>query len=220
MGDPVAVVGTIAAAVIAAAGLLLRDRRLSSVCLSLALVLAAVVLLGDSWHDSRVVELRDHPGEILAAIAAGIVVCVLLAVLMRRRAQAFPLLAAAALPFRIPIDIGGGSANLLIPLYVVLAAALLAAIWDAFSSRDPGGGADAEPVLPGGLPGWSARWLPAVLAAAVVLYAVGTSYSSDFSMGLHDACFFLIPFAVLFALLLGCAGRRSLLRLVFAVVIA
>ena len=37
-----------------------------------------------------------------------------------RRPALLPLLAAAALPFRIPLDVGGDTANLLLPLYLVV----------------------------------------------------------------------------------------------------
>ncbi len=43
--------------------------------------------------------------------------------------------------------------------------------------------------------------MPRVLAAVVILYAVQTLYSDDFSKGLQNVCFFLLPFTVAFGLL-------------------
>ena len=58
-----------------------------------------------------------------------------LVVLMRRHEEAFPLLAMLALPFRVPISADGRTVNLLVPLYLVVAAGavahLLPALLDA-----------------------------------------------------------------------------------------
>ena len=59
----------------------------------------------------------------LAALAAAVVIGALV-VLMRRRPDALPLLAIFALPFRVPISTGGRTVNLLVPLYLVLAAGI------------------------------------------------------------------------------------------------
>ena len=90
------------------------------------------------------------------------------------------MLLVAALPFRIPIDVSGDEVNLLVPLYVVIAAGTLAYAIDAFAA----GG--REPERP--------RLLPTALAVAIVLYALQASYSGDVP-------FFLIPFAAMFVLL-------------------
>ena len=54
-------------------------------------------------------------------------------------------------------------------------------------------------------------WLPRVLAAIVVLYALQTLYSDDFSKGLQNVCFFFVPFSLAFALLLEVRWDRRLL---------
>jgi O-antigen ligase len=66
----------------------------------------------------------------------------------------------------------------------------------------------------------AAIWLPRVLAAVVVLYALQTLYSEDFSKGLQNVCFFLVPFTVAFALLQDVEWSSKLLRLVLIVVAA
>jgi O-antigen ligase len=56
------------------------------------------------------------------------------------------------------------------------------------------------------------------LAAVVVLYAIQTLYSEDFSKGLQNVCFFLVPFTVAFALLQDVEWSTKLLRWVLIVV--
>ena len=56
------------------------------------------------------------------------------------------------------------------------------------------------------------------LAAVVVLYALQTLYSEDFSKGLQNVCFFLVPFTVAFGLLSEVEWDRRLLTLVLCVV--
>ena len=70
-----------------------------------------------------------------------------LAWIVHRRPLALPLLAVAALPFRVPVSIGDTAANLLLPLYAVIAAGTLAYAWPpcAGEARTPSGsrGCDA-----------------------------------------------------------------------------
>ena len=61
-------------------------------------------------------------GVLAAGAAAAIVVIAVLCALMRRHAGAFPLLAVLTLPFRVPISADGRTVNLLVPLYLVIAA--------------------------------------------------------------------------------------------------
>ena len=60
-------------------------------------------------------------GLVLALVAIAALVWA-----MRRYPDAFPLLAVFALPFRLPIATGGRTVNLLIPLYLVVAAGTIA----------------------------------------------------------------------------------------------
>jgi O-antigen ligase len=52
----------------------------------------------------------------------------------------------------------------------------------------------------------------------VLLYAVQTLYSEDFSKGLQNVCFFLVPFSVVYALITDVKWDRRLLVLVLCVV--
>ena len=64
-------------------------------------------------------------GVIVAGVLGALVVIGVLSLLMRRRPEAFPLLVVFALPFRLPISTDGRTVNLLIPLYLVVAAGTL-----------------------------------------------------------------------------------------------
>ena len=95
------------------------------------------------------------------------------------------------LPIRVPIEIGGETANLLVPLYLVIAPASIARILaDRERSRQARDRLDP----------WPQR-LRYVLAAGLVLYAIQAAYSEDVSNAVENIGFFLAPFAVLFCLL-------------------
>jgi O-antigen ligase len=162
--------------------------RLRALSLAGALALAPVVLLGDVWDTTQVRELRDHPAVavILVALGAGLVAAG--AAVLLRRPEILPVAAIAVLPFRIPLSIGGETANLLVPLYLVIAAGAVA--WIVRRLREPDG---ERPVAPGRL-----EWF---LFGFVVLYAAQAAYSSDLSQATQHVAFFYIPFGVLFLLL-------------------
>ncbi|MGH2922453.1 MAG: O-antigen ligase family protein, partial [Solirubrobacterales bacterium] len=129
----------------------------------------------------------DRTALFAAVSLAGAAALAGLAAAQRRWRWLLPLLLVAALPFRVPIDLDGSDANLLIPLYVVIGAGALAYAADAL--RGVGG----ERRIP--------RLLAAALAAAVVLYALQSSYSEDIGFATRNVGFFLVPFAAMFVLL-------------------
>jgi O-antigen ligase len=151
---------------------------------------------------------------ILAAIATLAIIGALV-LLMRRRPDAFPLLAIAALPFRLPISTDGRTVNLLIPLYLVIAAGTIAYLL-RWLHRD----ASATP------PRRSPIVLEYLLLGAVVLYALQGVYSPDHAKAAENVAFFYIPFGLLFVLLrdvrwtrelvLRCLGVAVVLAVVFA----
>src|SRR2546429_8882896 len=81
-----------------------------------------------SWPSLREAVLASSPslGVVALALAGALLAVLVLAAIMRRRADAFPLLVALALPFRVPIATEGRTVNLLVPLYLVVAAGPLA----------------------------------------------------------------------------------------------
>jgi putative inorganic carbon (HCO3(-)) transporter len=153
---------------------------------------------------------RDRAGPALAgAIVLGAAVLAGAAVARRRPALVVPAIV-ATLPFRVPLTIGSTTANLLLPLYAVVAAATVAHVTAVL--RD--GGEDGAVVGrdgPAGL-GGAAVLLPRALAAFVVLYALQATYAGDPSPAVQDLAFFLAPFALLFALLAGAAWTARLMR--------
>jgi putative inorganic carbon (HCO3(-)) transporter len=170
------------------------------------------------------------PGAgVLAAAAAGaVVVIVLLVLLMRRREQAFPLLALMALPFRVPISTDGKTVNLLIPLYLVVAAGtlvqLLARRARADSREGVGAGAAGAaetPISPRQAAFWrSPRGLETLLGLAVALYALQALYSADLARAAENVAFFYLPFGLLFVLLGRVRWTRELLLRCLGVLVA
>jgi O-antigen ligase len=226
--------GVLAAATFSAAAILLPRGPGRAGAMTAALVLFPLLILGDQWHSPQVVDLREEPLGFAALVAGALAGAALLAVVFRRWPLALPLAIVFALPFRIPLEAGGDTANLLVPLYLVIAGGVLVSAWrdspvDRFAS--PAGGVvggttpeDASATAGGGGslaatgPAGPALWLPRVLAAVVVLYALQTLYSPDFSKSLQNVCFFFVPFSLVYALLRDVDWAQRLLALVFAVV--
>jgi O-antigen ligase len=195
-------------ALLAAAALVAPSPRGRAFALLLALALAPVILVFHIADSDQFRALTDRPGGAAAAAAAGLVVVAALAVLIRRQPGALPLLAVAALPFRVPIAVGGTTANLLVPLYAVVAAGALAyAVPRAF------GPAGEEPERRAGPLEW-------VLAAYLALYAAQSSYSIDFDHALENVVFFYVPFALLFALVSRVEWTPRLTKACLGVLIA
>jgi putative inorganic carbon (HCO3(-)) transporter len=237
LGEAAEKLGVIAVVLLVAVVILARPPRISerarAAALLAALIVTPVLLVVDIWHTSQLTHLRHQPAKAAAAVVLGLVVVAALALVIHRRPQAFALLAVFALPFRLPIATGGGTSNLLIPLYLVVGAGALAyaapRLWVGRPSGDsPGLGQDGVPVGGGESPvaeGWwarltSPRGLEWLLAASVVLYGVQASYSADFSKALENVVFFYVPFALLFALLREVSWTRELLLQCLAVAVA
>jgi putative inorganic carbon (HCO3(-)) transporter len=123
---PLPKLGVVAVALLAAGAMLVRSSRPRALCTLAALVLAPVLLVAEIWHAPQLRLAHQHP---LWAVGAGLLALAVLAAAARQLARARWLvapLALAALPFRVPIAAGGSSADLLVPLYFVIAAGALA----------------------------------------------------------------------------------------------
>jgi O-Antigen ligase. len=220
--------GLLLAAAAAAASILLPPGRLRAAVLLVALALFPILILGDQWHSHRIVDLRDHPSRIAMLAVVGLAATAILAAVFRRWPIVLPLAIVFALPFRVPLTAGGETANLLVPLYLVIAGGVVASgIRDwahqaagPVTGRGPAGGRRASVLgpLPAPPAEGAAKWLPRVLASVVVLYALQVLYSADFSKGLQNVCFFLVPFTVAYALLSDFKWDRNLLTFVLWVV--
>ena len=157
-------------------------------------------------------------GLVLAGVAALLLV-VPLALLMRRDERALPLLAVLALPFRLPVSADGRTVNLLIPLYVVVAAGTLARLVPRVRRALARGA--ALPAPPRSWRAWLApRGLQWLLLGSVGLYALQAAYSSDVAKAAENLAFFYIPFALLFFLLLEVRWTQQLLLACLGVAVA
>jgi O-antigen ligase len=195
-------VGVIVAALTAAAALLLPRPSARAAAMLIATALVPVLVVGEVWDSEQFQPVRDHPALAIAGATAGLVVIAALAAFLLRHPNAFPLLAVAALPFRIPVDVGGQTANLLVPLYAVVGAGVLAYAWDRLRP-DPFG--PAPRIAPRDRRSGDVEW---ALLLAVVLYAVQAAWSTDFEQALKNVAFFYVPFVLLFRLLAGTAWTR------------
>jgi O-antigen ligase len=83
------------------------------------------------------VTLRPEGNDALiaAAVAVGVPVAATLGVLFLRWPWLLPMAALAAAPARVPVEVGGEEASLLLPLYVVVAGGSAALAWELFRGR-------------------------------------------------------------------------------------
>jgi O-antigen ligase len=201
-------IGLIAVAVLAAAAVLSERPRLRAAAMAAALVLTPVLLIAEIYDTEQFRTLRDRPAFTAALVAAALIALGVLAFLMARRPLLLPLLAIAALPFRIPVEAAGQTANLLVPLYGVIAAGALAQLPALFADRRPAG-THERPRGP----------LAAVLLGFVVVYALQAAYADDVSVAAQQIVFFYVPFALLFGLLVRLEWTRELLKWCVAIVL-
>jgi O-antigen ligase len=181
--------GVVAAALLAATVVLGPTVRVRAWAAVGALGLTPVLLIAEIWNTPQFRPLRDRPALALGLAVAGLALVGAGAWLVTRRPGVLPLAAVAVLPFRIPIASGGETANLLVPLYLVVAAGAVAVLVADLRGR---------PLL---RERDRAGWLEWALLGFVSLYAVQATYSSAFSKALEQVVFFYVPFALLFAML-------------------
>ena len=188
----------IVAALFAAAALVVPSSRWRAWAMLGALAIAPVILVFHIADSDQFRTVTDRPAVAAAAGAAAVVVVVALALVIRRWPSVLPVLAVAAVPFRVPIAIGGSTANLLVPLYGVVAAGVLAYAVPRILAAD----SEASRRRAGPL-----EW---ALGVFLALYAVQASYSIDFDRALENVVFFYVPFALLFVLVSQIAWTRRM----------
>ena len=171
-----------------------RDLRLAGLALW---ALGAAGLAAYLAPDGRV-------GLLAAAAAAGLIVAAGGAALLLRRPWLLAFASLACVPIRIPVEIGEEEANLLLPLYAVVAALAVALAWQLAR-----GDSRARELGPMALP----------LAALVGWTGLSLLWSDDLREGSIFLIAFVLPFGVL---ALGFArlpwARRPLIGLYFALV--
>ena len=220
--------GVIAAALLVGAAILSRSDVRRAWAMLGAILLAPVLLLDDVWHSSQFAFVHHHHLESAAGALVALAVLAAAAVVLHRWPLLVPLLVMITLPFRIPIATGGTAStgattsNLLVPLYLVVAAAALAWIVPTLWAHRAARAAADPPRRP------PRHLFEKLLSAYVVLYAVQALYSTNFEKALQNEVFFYVPFAVLLALLrdiqwsrdllVRCLGLTSALAVIFALI--
>jgi O-antigen ligase len=254
-----AAVGVLTAAGASAGAILLPPGRARAAAMLAALALFPLLILGDQWNSPQIADLRDEPAQLIGLGLGATAAALALAWAFIRWPIALPLAIVFALPFRVPLEAGGDTANLLIPLYLVIAAGVLSTAFRAWSpsgthadrsetpstttassatdeaassASEEGAGVPLrelvsrprqEPIRPpqrGFRQGDPRSLLPLLLSAVVLLYAIQTLYSPDFSKSLQNVCFFLVPFSLVYALLSDLEWDRRLLKLTLWVIAA
>lgn len=166
---------------IGAAALLLARTRIELLT-ALAVALVGEAMLAVALIPGHDLKLFVTPASHLAALIAGLVVVGLASWAFVRWPTVVPIALLAAAPFRISTSVGTQTAYLLDPLYVVLAAALVALVVRTLHD-DPG------------------RPLPRLLAvpAATFVFLAGLSllWTHDLRQGSIELLFFLFPFSAL-----------------------
>jgi len=211
VAGPAVEAGLIAAAAATIAAFLLPTARGRALAMGLALALVPVLVVAQVWDTEQLRDLRDAPALAAAAVAGGLAGVVAIASLVVRRPSLFPLLAVGALPFRIPVEAGGSTANLLVPLYLVIAGGVAAYAWERLRENGP------PRVAPRERRGSGAEL---ALLLALAAYAVQSVYSSDFEQALENVAFFYVPFALLLRLLAATEWTARLAAWCLAVAVA
>jgi len=207
LSDVLAGAALLAVSAAAAASILLPAGRGRSAAMLFAVACFPILILADQWNSTQIADLRADPARLVLLGLAALAAAIALAAAFRRRPAALPLAIVFALPFRVPLHAGGDTANLLVPLYLVIGGGVLAT-----AART------LRPSPATGPAGQAARWLPKVLAGVVVLYALQSLYSPDFSKSIQNVCFFFVPFSLVYALLRDIDWDRRLLTGVLLVV--
>ncbi len=205
----------IASLALAGAFFLTGSVRARALCVLVALLLSPVLLVGELWNTSQVHNLRAHPAELAGLIVVGAGLMAGLAALFLRRPILMPVLAVAALPFRVPVQSGAQSALLLVPLYVVVGGGSLAYVWERLRNPVWGSG-DGYRFAPAERnPGY----VELALLLAVGLYSIQSAYSTDFETAVKNVAFFYIPFALLLKLVTSLDWSDRLVRICLRVLV-
>lgn len=207
------VVGAVVACAGCGAALLARDPRARYAAMGIGLAAAAALIWGDVWDQARFQDLRSEPAALALALLLGGVALGATAATFVRVPAAFAIAVFAVLPLRVPVQVGGETNYLLVPLYGVIAGGWLRAVWLLRRGR-------AEDLQQQGSPSAQeagpVRWLCVALAASLVVYAIGVAWSDNPTNGLRNVAFFLAPFSALMALLRDLRWHRFLVGQVLA----
>lgn len=214
---PLPKIGVVVVALFAAGTLLVRGRRNRALVMLGALVLAPVLLLTEIWNSPQLHVVHRHPLFALVGATLALAALAAVAVLIARHPGLLAPLAVLALPFRVPIQAGGTTANLLVPLYLVVAAGALA--WIVPALRQPAPSDAGDTANEDGSGGW-AIWVERLLALYIVLYGLQAIYSPSFETALQQMVFFYVPFTLLYRLLRELRWTPGMIRICLQLTIA
>jgi putative inorganic carbon (HCO3(-)) transporter len=168
-----------------------RSHRLAGLAAWALAALALAIYLAPSGHRA----------VLAAAAVGGFAIAVAGAALLRRWPWFLALAALACVPARIPVTVGSTKANLLVPLYAVVAAAALALAWELLK-----GDSKARELGPVALP----------LAAYVGWAGLSLAWTQDLRQGAIELLAFYLPFGLLAIALARLEWRRSWMLVLFA----
>ena len=174
--------------------LLGRNRMILS---GLGLLAAAEVGMAFALVPGRDLKLLVTSPTRAAALVGALLVVLGIAFLFNRYPGVAPLLLLLAAPFRIGVSLGTQHANLLLPLYAVLAAAAFALVWRLLRNG---------PVRP------IDRSLAVPSAVLIFLYSLSLLWARDVHEGSIELAAFLFPFLVLVAVVVHEPNRAWLPR--------
>jgi O-antigen ligase len=211
LSGPLPKLGVIAVALLAGAVITLRRPVSRAWAMLGALVLSPVLLLVDIWHSPQLGTIHRHPLEVAVGAAVALGLLIGAAVLLHRRPYLVAPLAMVALPFRVPIQSAGNTADLLVPLYFVVAAGCLAWLVPTLRAERSGRASARRKEEEASADTDRTHFFEKALAAFVLLYAIQAVYSVSFVTALQNMVFFYVPFALLMALLRNIRWDRELL---------
>lgn len=205
--------------ILAAAGLvpLLTLSRRGPRAAGLVAFVVGAAILATQVASTQITHLRhsagQRPAEAAVAGLVAVAIVIVCGVIGRRRPWLLGLAAIATAPARIPVGVGSTSSNLLLPLYAVVTAMIVATALDLVA------GDEQPPVL--GSIGWA-------VAGLVGWSAISTLWTIDGHKGGVEMLFFYLPFAFLLVRLgalrerpwatAAAVGVQTVLAVVFAAV--
>jgi O-antigen ligase len=152
---------------------------------------------------------KGHTALLAAAAVLGLALAAAGAALFRRWPWLLALSALACVPARIHVTVGSTEANLLVPLYGVVAAAAILLAWELL--RGPEKRRRSGPEL--GVATWP-------LAAFVAWSGLSLLWTDDLRQGSIDLLFFYLPFGLLGVALARLPWRRFWVLVLLAELVA
>ena len=199
--------GVIAACAGTGAALVIVQPRIRYAAMGIGLLAAVLLIASQVWDQPRFEEITEEPAAVVLALVLGGMALGATAATFLRVPAAFAIAAFAVLPLRVPIQIGGETNFLLIPLYGVIAGGFLRSVWLCVKGRDEELRTPSSP-RPDEAP--AVRYLAFALAASLLAYGIAAAWSDDPTNAIRTVAFFLAPFASMLALLRDVRWHRRL----------